>query len=140
MRNRKNKGIIIPFIIFGATLSALFLVLFLCHNLTHSAKFTTDAWISASADKKYHYVDDLLENYQLIGKSAEEIKTLLGKPYHETKKGDFGYQDYVKSESDIDMFWYYRIEDNPLDGWRILLIKYKNDIVIEVEKTIENPG
>lgn len=121
-------------------ISAFLLVILFCHSITFKAKFTTDDWINAKNENKYHYVDDLLDNYQLIGMPSEEVENLLGKHHISMNKDSIMYDSYVKAESDVDMIWYYRIEDHPLDGWRILLIKFKNNIVVDVEKSIEIAG
>lgn len=141
MKKQKKKGIIIiSFTIFIVTMVLSSLVLLLCHNVTYTSKFTTEKWINTSDADKYHYVDDLLENYDLVGKTSQEIEALLGEKYIHTKD-DLGFSEYVDTEKeDIDAFCYYRIEDHPLDGWRILLIKYKDNVVVEVKQGIEVAG
>ena len=139
MKKPKKKGfIIISFTIFIVTMVLFSLVLWLCHNATYTSKFTPEKWINTRDADKYHYVDDLLENYDLVGKTSQEIEALLGEKYIYTKD-DIKFSSYVDKETeDIDAFCYYRIEDHPMYGWRILLIKYKDNVVVEVKQGDED--
>lgn len=139
--NKENRGLIIVSLTISlVTISAILLVLLFCHSVTYKAKFTTDDWVNAKDKDKYHYVDDLLDHYDLVGKTSQDIESLLGKTYFYTQD-DIWFSSYIDTETeDIDAFCCYRIEDHPLAGWRILLIKFKNNIVVDVEESIEIAG
>lgn len=87
--------------------------------------FNSQEWKSHLDDRnpiKINMVDKLLENYQLVGKTRQEVESLLGKP---SATGYFKDYDFVywlgpeRSIMSIDSEW--------------LGIKFQNDKVIKVE-------
>jgi hypothetical protein len=49
--------------------------------------FSHEAWMTADAEARGYMLDDLLAKHRLTGRTAEEVKTLLGPPDHEGKYG-----------------------------------------------------
>ena len=45
----------------------------------YKSNFTTEKWLNAPAERVY-MVDDLLNEYELVGKTKDEVNTLLGTP------------------------------------------------------------
>lgn len=101
-------------------------------------KFSTDAWVHTEDSQKYHYIKDLKDNYNLIGMTSQEVRELLGKPYREILKGEVGFGDYSTLNERADKFFYYRIRDDIWVGWKIYLIRFKDDVVIEARTDIED--
>ena len=101
-------------------------------------KFSTEKWIQTEDSQKYHYIKDLEENYNLIGMTSQEVRELLGKPYREILKGEVGFGDYSTLNERADKFFYYRIRDDIWVGWKIYLIRFKDDVVIEARTDIED--
>lgn len=101
-------------------------------------KFSTDAWVHTEDSQKYHYIKDLKDNYNLIGMTSQEVRELLGKPYREILKGEVGFGDYSTLNERADKFFYYRIRDDIWVGWKIYLIRFKNNVVFETETGVED--
>ena len=67
------------------------------------------------------------------------MKKLLGKPYCEKKSDDIGFNAYMNSaDSEVDMFYYYRIKYDGIKGWEIYLIKFSANIVVDTSIGIED--
>lgn len=109
-----------------------------CSVLFTDRKFSTEKWIQTEDSQKYHYIKDLEENYNLIGMTSQEVRELLGKPYREILKGEVGFGDYSTLNERADKFFYYRIRDDIWVGWKIYLIRFKDDVVIEARTDIED--
>ena len=120
---------------------SVIMVLFIsgCNNVNFNNKFTTEKWVNCRNDEKYKYIEDFQSKYNLLGMTSHEVKELLGEPYCERKSGDVGFDTYVHSgDSEIDMFYYYRIKDDAVKGWQIYLIEFNADIVINTSIGIED--
>ena len=120
----------------------IMLCVLLCFSVCGCAfgdrKFSTEEWIQTENNQKYHYIKDLEENYNLIGMTSQEVRELLGKPYREILKGEVGFGDYSTLNERADKFFYYRIRDDIWVGWKIYLIRFKDDVVIEARTDIED--
>ena len=57
----------------------------------YKSNFTTEKWLNAPAERVY-MVDDLLNKYELVGKTKDEVNTLLGTPTA---------TDYSKNENNM---------------------------------------
>ena len=101
-------------------------------------KFSTQKWIQADDSQKYYYIKDLKENYNLKGMTSQEVKELLGEPYDKKTKGQIGFEEYSTHDERTDMIFYYRIREDIWSGWKIYLIRFKNNIVVETETGVED--
>ena len=129
----------------GLTMKKIVLIMLcvlLCFSVCGCAfsdrKFSTEKWIQTEDSQKYHYIKDLKDNYNLIGMTSQEVRELLGKPYREILKGEVGFGDYSTLNERADKFFYYRIRDDIWVGWKIYLIRFKDDIVFETETGVED--
>ena len=77
----KHKGIIVIF---------LLVIFFLCRNVVIH-RFSTERW-KRLPEKRVEMVDNLLEKYELVGMTHEEVMALLGKDTN---------TQYFKTESNI---------------------------------------
>ncbi|MDD3141738.1 MAG: hypothetical protein PHX08_22620 [Lachnospiraceae bacterium] len=77
--------------------------------------------------------------YEIKGMNSDQIVKLLGEPTAVLNKADdlFGkYHDFEKEG--VDMYYYYRIRDDVVSGWKIFLIGFKENIVIGSDEGIED--
>ena len=97
-----------------------------CKQARNERIFTTEKWIEAPTTKRYLMIDDLEENYELIGMSNAEIEELLG--------GCCVVYDPNRETNDSDYYWGYTIREDFWEGDEVLLIHFKDNKVVKVEK------
>lgn len=71
-------------------------------------------------------LDDLTANYNLIGMHTDEVKTLLG-------DYDVGHGAFLSDAGAVDYYWGYVIRFDDWEGREVLLIGFKDDIVVKYE-------
>ena len=88
--------------------------------------FDSEKWKAMEKTERYTMYDDLVNNYNLIGKNSVEIEQLLGEKCME----------YYPNNEFIDnnYYWAYTIRKDNFEGDEVVLIHFENDSVIEVEK------
>ena len=91
-----------------------------------------------SEEQKNKIVQDLKDNYNLIGMTSQEVRELLGEPYDEKVKGQVGFEEYSTHDDRTDMIFYYRLREDIISGWEIYLIRFKNNVVFETETGVED--
>ena len=88
--------------------------------------FDSEKWKVMEKTDRYTMYDDLVNNYNLIGKNCAEIEQLLGEKCMEyDPNNDF---------SDNNYYWAYTIRNDSFEGDEVILIHFGNDSVTEVEK------
>ncbi len=117
MKNKKRLAIIVIIILIIITLIPLFFWI----RYTYKIDFTQERWESYSDENKYHMVKSLEDDYELNGMSRKEIVQLLGTPSTE-------YEDSYE----------YRIRDDVIAGWKVLVICFEDDKVKDVYEGIED--
>lgn len=90
-----------------------------------NSMFTSKRWIN-NPDIRYRMIDDLENNYSLIGKDKQNIISLLGEPdvswQHDFDNGHYVYfQYYIGSERELFEF---------MDESHIYLIAFCNGYVV----------
>ena len=88
--------------------------------------FSTKKWINEDATERYRMLDDLISNYNLIGMRSDEVKILLGN-YSIRRKA------FTSDAGSVDYHWGYIIRYDNWEGTEVLLIGFKDDIVVKYE-------
>ena len=119
LETRKNINLV-------CILSVIVLTLCACGKEEKAIEFTTEKWQTIAVDDRYLMLDDLQNKYDLIGMTYEEIITLLGEQsvtYDPDNNRDNG-----------NYYLGYDIRYDSFEGEEVLLIKFKDNKVIAVEK------
>ena len=78
--------------------------------------------------KRYLYIDDLEEKYNVAGMRRCEIEELLGSPtWRKTEPG-----------TEKIIYYEYRIQDNLLAGWKVYQVRFQDDVVIDTTIIVED--
>ena len=88
-------------------------------------KFDRDLWESEKKTERYRMYDDMKNNV-LIGKNNSEIESLLGEK-------EYGYDPDGDSDNS-NYYWCYTIDEDFFEGDEMLLVEFKNDVVVDVDK------
>ena len=84
-------------------------------------EFSTDNWLAVEWDQRYHMLEDLYTEEELIGMSAEEVEELLGQPG--AKDASYSNGAYICSN------WRYYVRYDSWHGWEVLVIDFQEDMV-----------
>ena len=91
-------------------------------------KFFPKGWLNCNPAKRYLYIDDLEEKYNVAGMRRCEIEELLGSPtWRKTEPG-----------TEKIIYYEYRIQDNLLAGWKVYQVRFQDDIVIDTTIIVED--
>lgn len=97
-------------------------------NSYRERSFSQKEWIKSDPAKRYLYMDDFKEKYNVIGMYRSEIDDLLGSPtWTETERG-----------TDKILSYEYRIKDTLLAGWKVYQLRFQDDIVVGAIITVED--
>lgn len=88
--------------------------------------FSTKKWINEDATERYRMLDDLISNYNLIGMHSDEVKILLG-------NYSIRHKAFTSDAGSVDYYWGYIIRYDNWEGKEVLLIGFKDDIVVKYE-------
>lgn len=116
--------------VFG--LFPVFLVMVSCILVTGCSKqksqipFESEKWISSEFTERYRMVDDLEENFNIIGMSLDEVKDVLGAP-------DLNY-DPDGDNTNSNFYVGYGIRNDEINGEEILLLKFEDSKMESFEK------
>ena len=88
--------------------------------------FSSDEWINGEWKERYRMLEDLENNYELIGMSRDEIEELLGE--YSVRSEDVG-SDY----NVVEYYLGFSIREDYWEGIEVLLIGFRNDIVVKYE-------
>lgn len=125
MNRNHNKKLIYIYIGTGI-LFLLFIGIFLQYLSKRPISFSTEKWLNGESTERYLMLDDLEQSYNLIGMRADEIQTLLGEYSIQCKA-------YLSNNGMVDYHWGYAIRYDDWEGTEVLLIDFKDDIVVNYE-------
>ncbi|SCY29667.1 hypothetical protein SAMN05660668_02099 [Pseudobutyrivibrio sp. AR14] len=112
-------------IINGILLMALVVSLCSCGKKEEQIPFSTDKWKEGFTDR-YLMLEDLESNYDLIGMNDKKVEELLGVfSLKYDPDGDPNNNNY---------YWGYTIRYDDYEGYEVLLLQFKEDTVINVDK------
>lgn len=103
-----------------------FIGIFFGARQKQALSFSTEQWINGDDTERYRMLDDLTANYNLIGMHTDEVKTLLG-------AYDVGHGAFLSDAGAVDYYWGYVIRFDDWEGREVLLIGFKDDIVVKYE-------
>lgn len=78
--------------------------------------------------KRYLYIEDFEEKYDVVGMQRSDIEDLLGSP------------TWTEAEPDTEeiIYYEYRIQDHILAGWRVYQIRFQDDLVADTSIIVED--
>ena len=88
--------------------------------------FSSYEWINGEWKERYRMLEDLENNYDLVGMSRDEIEELLGE--YSVRSEDVG-SDY----NVVEYYLGFSIREDYWEGIEVLLIGFKDDIVVKYE-------
>ena len=88
--------------------------------------FSSDEWINGEWKERYRMLEDLENNYELIGMSRDEIDEMLG--VYSIRCAAVG-SDY----GEVDYHLGFDVREDYWEGTEVILIGFKDDIVVKYE-------
>ena len=88
--------------------------------------FSSDEWINGEWKERYRMLEDLENNYELIGMSREEIDEMLGAYLIRCDA-------FVSDNGEVDYHLGFDVRDDYWEGIEVLLIGFKDDTVVKYE-------
>lgn len=88
--------------------------------------FSSYEWINGEWKERYRMLEDLENNYDLVGMSRDEIEELLGE--YSVRSEDVG-SDY----NVVEYYLGFSIREDYWEGIEVLLIGFRDDIVVKYE-------
>lgn len=119
--NQRKRAIIISVI--AVMIILLFIVPFIKKQSTKPISFSSEKWISGNWKERYRMLEDIEQNYELIGMSADEIEEFLG-------IYSIRCEPYIGEEGIVDYHLGFEVREDYWEGIEVLLISFKNDIVV----------
>lgn len=95
-------------------------------NSYRERSFSQKEWMKSNPAKRYLYMDDFKEKYNVIGMYRSEIDDLLGSP------------TWTERGTDKILSYEYRIKDTLLAGWKVYQLRFQDDIVVGAIITVED--
>ena len=95
-------------------------------NSYRERSFSQNEWMKSDPAKRYLYMDDFKEKYNVIGMYRSEIDDLLGSP------------TWTERGTDKILSYEYRIKDTLLAGWKVYQLRFQDDIVVGAIITVED--
>lgn len=95
-------------------------------NSYRERSFSQKEWMKSDPAKRYLYMDDFKEKYNVIGMYRSEIDDLLGSP------------TWTERGTDKILSYEYRIKDTLLAGWKVYQLRFQDDIVVGAIITVED--
>lgn len=118
----KRQNIIVALII----CIVIFLLYFNCKKEEPITEFSVENWQSVEADQRYHMLNDLYTDVDLIGMTSDEVKELLGEYCIRCEA-------YWSDAGKCNYHWGYSVRYDSWNGDEYLLISFKDDIVVSFE-------
>lgn len=97
-----------------------------CKQNNPITEFSTENWYEVEWKQRYHMLDDLFEEVDLVGMSATQIEQLLG-------KCSVRHEAYWSDEGTVDYHWGYVVRYDWWYGDEYLFIGFKDDIVVSFD-------
>ncbi len=90
--------------------------------------FSQKGWKNCDPAKRYLYIENFEEKYDVVGMRRSEIETLLGSP------------TWTETELDTEkvLYYEYRIQDHILAGWKVYQVRFQDDIVTGTSILVED--
>lgn len=98
-----------------------------CWTRTLDVRFTPQRWKNCEERDRFRLTESLKEQYDLVGMSEAQVEELLGPGRVAGGVPDDGH-----------MYEEYRIKDDLLGGWRVLLFEYNKGVVVDVRESWED--
>ena len=86
--------------------------------------FSHEKWIRCYPAKRYLYIENFEEQYNVIGMNRYEIEDLLGPP------------EWTITEQNKVVYYEYNIRDDFMVGWKVYQISFQDDIVVGTRVTV----
>ena len=119
MKRRKIIAALIVFVI-------MILLLFCCKKDEPITEFSTENWQSVEWDQRYHMLEDLYAEVELVGMTSDEVEELFG-------ECSIRCEAYWSDMGKCDYHWGYWVRNDSWEGIEYLLISFKDDIVVGYE-------
>lgn len=113
MKKNFNRNILIC--VYGS-----FFICVLCGFIAWAAyrerDFSQKGWMNCDPAKRYLYIEDFEEKYDVVGMQRSDIEDLLGSP------------TWTETEPDTEeiISYEYRIQDHILAGWKVYQIRFQS--------------
>ena len=93
-----------------------------------SLYFSPKGWMNCDPAKRYLYIEDFEEKYDVVGMQRSDIEDLLGSP------------TWRETEPDTEeiIYYEYRIQDHILAGWKVYQIRFQDDLVADTSIIVED--
>ena len=90
--------------------------------------FSQKGWRNCDPAKRYLYIEDFEEKYDVVGMQRSDIEDLLGSP------------TWTETEPDTEeiISYEYRIQDHILAGWKVYQIRFQDDLVADTSIIVED--
>ena len=88
--------------------------------------FSSDEWINGEWKERYRMLEDLENNYELIGMSREEIDEMLG-------EYSIRCDAFVSDYGEVDYHLGFDVREDYWEGAEVILIGFKDEIVVKYE-------
>ena len=118
----KRRNIIAAMIVFVV----IILLLFCCKKEEPITEFSTENWKSVERKQRYHMLDDLNAEVELVGMTVDEVEQLLG-------ECSIRCEAYWSDMGKCDYHWGYWVRYDSWYGDEYLLINFKDDKVVGYE-------
>jgi len=123
-KNKKKKRMVISFGIVAIVLLGIVLCFVMSRNM--QTQFSTQEWTTVREKTRYRMLDDLLASYHLEGMTTNEIEDLLGEE-------SVRHEAWASEAGSVDFHWGYDIRYDKWNGWELLLIGFKDNVVVKYE-------
>lgn len=100
--------------------------LYSCKEDEPITEFSTENWQSVERKQRYHMLEDLHAEVELVGMTADEVEQLLG-------ECSIRCEAYWSDMGKCDYHWGYSVRYDSWYGDEYLLINFKDDIVVSYE-------
>ena len=118
----KRRNIIAALIVF----IVIILLFFCCKKEEPITEFSTENWQFVERKQRYHMLDDLHAEVELVGMTADQVEQLLG-------ECSIRCEAYWSDMGKCDYHWGYWVRNDSWEGIEYLLISFKDDIVVSYE-------
>lgn len=90
--------------------------------------FSYKKWINCDPAKRYLYIENFEEQYNVIGMNRYEIEDLLGSPTW----------TITEPYTNELIYYEYRIQDHLIAGWKVFQLSFQDDVVVGTTITVED--
>ena len=123
---KKRKVYILLIVILLIAILSIFINSYQKKESQKPIPFSSDEWINGDFKERSRMLDDLENNYELIGMSREEIDEMLGAYLIRCDA-------FVSDNGEVDYHLGFDVRDDYWEGIEVLLIGFKDDTVVKYE-------